>query len=92
MLESRAAGFSVVIRWWRRFAERLEKIQHEMMAMAHCEVESGCIARAIHRVAVEKSANLIMTGRSRPGTISLGVQNHILAIDNNGPCPVLSVL
>jgi nucleotide-binding universal stress UspA family protein len=73
-------------------AERLEKIQHEMLAMAHCEVESGCIARAIHRVAVEKSANLIMTGRSRPGTISLGVQNHILAIDHNGPCPVLSVL
>lgn len=73
-------------------AERLEKIRHEMIGMAHCEVGSGCIARAIHRVAVEKSANLIMTGRSRPGTISLGVQNHILAIDHNGPCPVLSVL
>ena len=30
-------------------AERLEKIQHEMIGMAHCEIESGCIARAIHR-------------------------------------------
>jgi nucleotide-binding universal stress UspA family protein len=73
-------------------SERLTKIHHEMEDISDFEVESGGIARAIHRLAVEKSANLIMTGRSRPGTISLGVQTHILIIDHNGPCPVLSVL
>ena len=73
-------------------SERLEKIQHEMEDISDFEVESGGIAGTIHRLAVEKSANLIMTGRSRPGTISLGVQTHILIIDHNGPCPVLSVL
>jgi len=73
-------------------SERLEKIHHAMEDISDFEVESGGIARAIHRVAVEKSADLIMTGRSRPGTISLGVQTNILIIDHNGPCPVLSVL
>ncbi len=73
-------------------SERLEKIHHEMEDISDFEVASGGIAKAIHRVAVEKSANLIMTGRSRPGTISLGVQTHILLIDHHGPCPVLSVL
>ena len=73
-------------------SERLEKIHHEMEDISDFEVESGGIARAIHRVAVDKSANLIMTGRSRPGTISLGVQLHVLTIDHNGPCPILSVL
>jgi len=73
-------------------SERLAKIHHEMADISDFEVESGGIGKAIHRVAVEKSANLTMTGRSRPGTISLGVQTHILFIDHNGPCPVLSVL
>jgi len=73
-------------------SERLTKIQHTMEDISDFEVESGSITRAIHRVAVEKSANLIMTGRSGPGTISLGVQIHVLVIDHNGPCPVLSVL
>jgi nucleotide-binding universal stress UspA family protein len=73
-------------------SERLEKIHHKMEDISDFEVESGGIAKAIHRVAVDKSANLIMTGRSRPGTISLGVQIHVLTIDHNGPCPILSVL
>ena len=73
-------------------SERLTKIHHEMEDISDFELESGGIAKAIHRVAVEKAANLIMTGRSRPGTISLGVQLHVLAIDHNGPCPILSVL
>ena len=73
-------------------SERLTKIQHEMEDISDFAVESGGVARAIHRVAVEKSANLIMTGRSRPGTISLGVQTHVLLIDHKGPCPVLSIL
>jgi nucleotide-binding universal stress UspA family protein len=73
-------------------SERLQKIHHIMEDISDFEVESGGIAKAIHRVAVEKAANLIMTGRSRPGTISLGVQLHVLTIDHNGPCPILSVL
>jgi hypothetical protein len=73
-------------------SERLEKIQHKMEDISDFEVESGNVGRAIHRVAVQKSANLIMTGRSRPGTISFGVQVNVLLIDHNGPCPVLSVL
>ena len=73
-------------------SERLTKIQHQMEDIADFELQSGGIAKAIHRVAVERSANLIMTGRSRPGTISLGVQMHILMIDHNGPCPILSIL
>lgn len=73
-------------------SERLEKIQHEMEDIADFGVESGGVLRAIHRVAVQKSANLIMSGRSGPGTVSLGAQTHILLIDHNGPCPVLSVL
>ena len=73
-------------------SERLTKIHHEMEDISDFELESGGIAKAIHRVAVGKAANLIMTGRSRPGTISLGVQLHVLAIDHNGPCPILSVL
>ncbi|QNI31333.1 universal stress protein [Alloacidobacterium dinghuense] len=73
-------------------SERLEKIHHEVEDISDFEVESGGIARTIHRVAVDKSANLIMTGRSRPGTISLGLQTHILIIDHNGPCPILSML
>jgi nucleotide-binding universal stress UspA family protein len=72
--------------------ERLEKIHHEMEDISDFKLESRDVAKAIHRVAAEKSANLIMTGRSRPGTISLGVQTHILTIDHNGPCPILSVL
>lgn len=73
-------------------SQRLAKIHHEMEDISDFELESGNVARAIHRVALDKSANLIMTGRSRPGTISLGVQVHILTIDHNGPCPILSVL
>lgn len=73
-------------------SERLKKIQHEMEDISDFELESRGVARAIHRVAVEKSADLIMTGRSRPGTVSLGVQVHVLIIDHNGPCPILSVL
>lgn len=73
-------------------SERLTKIQQAMEGIADFEVGSGNVAKAIHQAAVEKSANLIMTGRSGPGTISLGVQLHVLRIDHNGPCPVLSVL
>jgi nucleotide-binding universal stress UspA family protein len=73
-------------------SQRLGNIQHEMEDISDFEVESGGVRRAIHRVAVQKSANLIMTGRSRPETISFGAQTHILLIDHNGPCPVLSVL
>jgi nucleotide-binding universal stress UspA family protein len=51
----------------------------------------GDVATAINDTANEVAANLIVVGRTRPGTIGLGVQGNILKIDNVAHRPVLSV-
>jgi len=53
--------------------------------------KSGDVVTAISDTANEVDANLIVVGRSRPGTISLGVQIHVLKIDHAVRRPVLSI-
>jgi Universal stress protein family len=43
-------------------------------------------------VAKRRHADLIVLGRTRVGTVGLGVQSHILQVDHEARCPVLSVL
>jgi nucleotide-binding universal stress UspA family protein len=53
--------------------------------------KSGKVINAITDTAKQMSADLIVIGRSRPGTISLGRQTHVLKIDHAARRPVLSV-
>jgi hypothetical protein len=47
--------------------------------------------KVITDTAKQMAAELIVVGRTRPGTIGLGVQTHILKIDHAARCAVLSV-
>jgi len=51
----------------------------------------GDIITEISDTAKQLAADLIVVGRTRPGTIGLGGQIHILKIDHAARCPVLSV-
>jgi nucleotide-binding universal stress UspA family protein len=51
----------------------------------------GDIPTAINDTANQVGADLIVVGRTRPGTIGLGVQENILKIDHVARRPVLSV-
>jgi nucleotide-binding universal stress UspA family protein len=51
----------------------------------------GNVVTAINDTANEVAADLIVVGRTRPGTLGLGVQGHILKIDHVVRRPVLSV-
>ena len=53
--------------------------------------KSGDVLTAISETAKQVAADLIVVGRSRPGTISLGQQTHVLKIDHAARRPVLSV-
>lgn len=53
--------------------------------------KSGDVITAISETAKQVAADLIVVGRSRPGTISLGRQTHVLKIDHAARRPVLSV-
>jgi len=52
---------------------------------------SGDTVAIIRETVAEVEADLIIVGRTRPGTICLGAQAHILKIDRAAGCPVLSV-
>jgi nucleotide-binding universal stress UspA family protein len=52
---------------------------------------SGDVVKLISDTASSVEANLIVVGRTRPGTIGLGVQAHILKIDRVAGRPVLSI-
>ena len=52
---------------------------------------SGDTVTIVRETAAEAEADLIVVGRTRPGTICLGAQAHILKIDRATGCPVLSV-
>jgi nucleotide-binding universal stress UspA family protein len=51
----------------------------------------GNVVSAISDTADQVAADLVVVGRTRPGTIGFGVQGHILKIDQGIRCPVLSV-
>ena len=53
--------------------------------------KSGDVITGIAETAKYLAADLIVVGRTRPGTISLGRQTHILKIDHAARRPVLSV-
>ena len=63
-----------------------------MKGISEFETETGSIKQAIIDVANRRRADLIVLGRTRFGTVGLGVQSHILQVDHEAPSPVLSVL
>ena len=72
--------------------EHLKNIRSEMQHVAEFETGSGGMRQAILEVANRKNTDLIMLGRTRLGTPGLGLQPHILKVEHDAPCPVLSVL
>jgi nucleotide-binding universal stress UspA family protein len=65
---------------------------HELFgSFAELRRKSGDVITAIIETAKQVNADLIVVGRTRPGTISLGRQTHVLKIDHAAHCPVLSV-
>ena len=53
--------------------------------------KTGDVVTAINDTADQVAADLIVVGRTRPGTIGFGVQGNILKIDHIARRPVLSV-
>jgi nucleotide-binding universal stress UspA family protein len=53
--------------------------------------KSGDVIAEISDTAKQLAADLIVVGRTRPGTVGLGRQTHILKIDHAAHRPVLSV-
>jgi nucleotide-binding universal stress UspA family protein len=53
--------------------------------------ESGDVITAISNTAKQLATDLIVVGRTRPGTIGLGRQTHVLKIDHATRRPVFSV-
>jgi nucleotide-binding universal stress UspA family protein len=53
--------------------------------------QKGDVVSTIADIANQKSADLVVVGRTRPGTLGLGVQGHILEIDHAACRPILSV-
>jgi nucleotide-binding universal stress UspA family protein len=53
--------------------------------------QKGGVVSTITDIAERVGADLVVVGRSRPGTVGLGVQNRILKIDHAARRPILSV-
>ncbi|HEY6767994.1 MAG TPA: universal stress protein [Candidatus Sulfotelmatobacter sp.] len=53
--------------------------------------QKGDVVSAIADITNRKAVDLIVVGRTRPGTLGLGVQGHILQIDHAACRPILSV-
>jgi nucleotide-binding universal stress UspA family protein len=53
--------------------------------------EKGDVVSTIVEITNRKAADLVVVGRTRPGTLGLGVQGHILQIDHAVRRPILSV-
>ena len=53
--------------------------------------QKGDVVSTIADIANQKSADLVVVGRTRPGTLGLGVQGRILEIDHAARRPILSV-
>jgi hypothetical protein len=52
--------------------------------------QKGDVVSAIADITHRKAADLVVVGRTRPGTLGLGVQGHILQIDHAARRPILS--
>lgn len=76
-------------------AAEIEPLMAEARALFGSSAEilrkSGDVITTISSTAKQLAADLIVVGRSRPGTISLGRQTHVLKIDHASRRPVLSV-
>jgi nucleotide-binding universal stress UspA family protein len=53
--------------------------------------QKGDVVSTIADITNRKAADLVVVGRTRPGTLGLGVQGHILQIDHAVRRPILSV-
>jgi nucleotide-binding universal stress UspA family protein len=53
--------------------------------------QKGDVVSTITDITNQKAADLVVVGRTRPGTLGLGVQGHILEIDHAACRPILSV-
>src|SRR5271170_34521 len=53
--------------------------------------QKGDVVSAITDITNQKAADLVVVGRTRPGTLGLGVQGRILKIDDSARRPILSV-
>jgi nucleotide-binding universal stress UspA family protein len=53
--------------------------------------QKGDVVSTIADITKQKAADLVVVGRTRPGTLGLGVQGHILEIDHAARRPILSV-
>jgi nucleotide-binding universal stress UspA family protein len=53
--------------------------------------EKGDVVSTITDITNQKAADLVVVGRTRPGTLSFGVQSRILELDHAACRPILSV-
>ena len=53
--------------------------------------QKGDVVSTIADITNQKAADLVVVGRTRPGTLGLGVQGRILEIDHAAHRPILSV-
>ena len=72
-------------------SERLLSIQTQMEDIAQFERATGDIRTAILSAAKRLGADLILSGRTRPATVGLGVQGHLLTVDHLARCPIVSI-
>lgn len=69
----------------------LKQAREQLGNSAQFVWKSGDVVTASGETAKQVAADLIVVGRTPPGTIGLGVQVHILKIDHLARCPLLSV-
>ena len=83
--ESRDSGEATDLEPWKMRAQEFFGSSVKLLR------KSGDVVMAISDTAKELSADLIVVGRTRPETIGLGRQVHLLKIDHATHRPVLSV-
>jgi nucleotide-binding universal stress UspA family protein len=69
----------------------LEQARERLGGSAMFLRKSGDVIPTISETANQVAADLIVVGHTRPGTLGLGVQSHILKIDHAARRPVLSI-
>jgi nucleotide-binding universal stress UspA family protein len=75
----------------QEISARLSTIRREMQNVANFERASGDIKTAIVDAASRLSVDLILLGRSGPGTVGLGLQGHVLSVNHSAKCPIISI-
>ncbi|WP_396127245.1 universal stress protein [Acidicapsa acidisoli] len=78
-----------------RMSSGIQKWLIQMRQQFGDEVEllrqEGDVVSTIADIANQLSADLVVVGRSRPGSVGIPVQLRILNIDHAARCPILSV-